>query len=441
MTRLEDALNDYSASGITPMHMPGHKRNPGYVPSYLLNDITEITGFDNLHAPSGILKDIEYDAAAVWNARSAVLSVNGATAPILSAVTAAASQGKILIAGNCHISVWHALEISGIDYTVIYPDTDPEFPFYLSVDPAKIEKALQDDPEIRTVVITSPTYEGVVSDTKSITEAAHRHDVSVIADEAHGAHFGLNDYFPETSAADVVIKSIHKTLHAPTQTAVLLIYSNRIREDLIRHYMDIFETSSPSYILMSGIDRVVQDLKENKDITCTWADALRTCRSRLKKELKHLSLFGQEGADPGKLVLLTAGVIDGTDLACMLRDKGIECEASYGTHLIAMTGIGDNEVTLGKFADAVISIDKTLEGSVVPADIPFPCTAPVIAMSVTEAVRAGNTEISRSECEGQISAEYIFRYPPGIPVLIPGQKITPDRIALIPKDTVKVIRG
>ena len=125
----------------------------------------------------------------------------------------------------------------------------------------------------------------------------------------------------------------------------------------------------------------------------------------------------------------------------MLRDKGIECEASYGTHLIAMTGIGDNVVTLTKFTEAVISIDKTLEGNVVPADIPFPCTAPVIAMSVTEAVRADSTVIGNDECEGQISAEYIFRYPPGIPVLIPGQKITPDRIALIPKDTVKVIRG
>ncbi len=439
MTRLEDALKEYAASGALPMHMPGHKRNPGLVPSYLLNDITEITGFDNLHAPSGVLKSLEVDAAALWGAKSAVLSVNGATAPILASIMAASSLGKILIASNCHISVWHALELAGCDYSIIDPDTDPDVPFFMSVDASKVEAALASDPAIKAIVITSPSYEGIVSDVAAVVKAAHAHGVAVIVDESHGSHFGLNDYFPATSVADVVIKSIHKTLHSPTQTALLLTYSDMIREDLIRHYMNIFESSSPSYILMSGIDRVVRDLKEDSGITNAWVDALKSCRGMLRDGLQHLKLYEHEGADPSKLVILTAGVVSGQTLFELLQEKGVECEVSYETHLIAMTGIGDNEESLGRFAEALVAIDAALEGEVVSCPCPYPSSAPVIATTVTEAVRAEFEEVPVSECEGRVSASYVFKYPPGIPVLIPGQVITGDRAALIP-DAVDIIK-
>ena len=192
MSRLEDNLRNNADSGVIPMHMPGHKRNTDFVPSYLREDITEIDGFDNLHAPTGVLKDIETDAASIWGASSCVMSVNGATALLLSALMAASSRGKILIASNCHVAVWHALELIDAPFAVINPSSSPELPFCLDVSPDMIASVLDEDPSIKSVVITTPTYEGVVSDVASIVSVAHSRDVAVIVDEAHGAHFAFS---------------------------------------------------------------------------------------------------------------------------------------------------------------------------------------------------------------------------------------------------------
>ena len=439
MSNLEDRLREYSQSGVTPMHMPGHKRNTAFVPPYLSEDITEISGFDNLHDPRGLIKDIGTDAAGIWNADSALLSVNGATALILSAIMAADARGKILIASNCHISVWHALELTDNEFAVINPQTDPKYPFCLQIDPSKVDEMLAADPDIKTVVITSPTYEGVASDIEAITSVAHTHGTAVIVDEAHGAHLGLDPYFPSSSHADVVIKSIHKTLHAPTQTALLLTYGSMIEPELIRHYMDIFETSSPSYILMEGIARVVHDLKTTPGITSAWVTALKECRGELNN-MQHLKLFSFHGADPSKITVLTEGVINGNTLAEMLRNRKIEVEASFDTHLIAMTGIGDTGESLTHFAKVLKEIDAELTGTVTEDNASSLPSSPLeLAMPIKDAVRAASILTKAEEAEGKISASYCFKYPPGIPVLIPGQRITADRLRLLGISEVKTV--
>lgn len=424
------------------MHMPGHKGNPALVPQYYTDDITEIEGFDNLHDPSGVLRKLEEDAARIWDAKEAVVSVNGATAPILSSVMAASKRGKILVASNCHISVWHALELSGVPFTVIDPMTDPAFPFCLSIDPSEVASILENDPSIKTVLITSPTYEGVVSDIRAIYGITQSHGALLIVDEAHGAHLGLNGFFPPTSVADIVIKSIHKTLHAPTQTALLLSYSEEADMHLIRHYMDFFESSSPSYLLMSGVCRVVDDITKNPGITEPWVKALTICREMLKDGLNHLSLFDYPSVDPSKIVILTGGVISGIRLASILREEGIETEAAFETHLIAMTGIGDTDATLIRLKDALLKIDLGLEGHV---DLSFPSVIThekaQYALSIKDAVLSECTTINANQSAGRISASYSFKYPPGIPVLIPGQVITEDLIPLIPYKMLKVVCG
>lgn len=439
MSRLEDNLRNNADSGVIPMHMPGHKRNTDFVPSYLREDITEIDGFDNLHAPTGVLKDIETDAASIWGASSCVMSVNGATALLLSALMAASSRGKILIASNCHVAVWHALELIDAPFAVINPSSSPELPFCLDVSPDMIASVLDEDPSIKTVVITTPTYEGVVSDVASIVSVAHSRDVAVIVDEAHGAHLGLNPYFPATSKADVVVKSIHKTLHAPTQTALLLTYGDLIGDELIRHYMDVFESSSPSYILMEGIARVVSDLNADAAITSSWVSALKKCRETLGG-LNHLKLFSFPGADPSKLVILTEGVMNGKELADVLRSKKIEVEASFETHVIAMTGIGDVDAGLELFAQALLDVDAGLTGTVSSV---YRCALPasplVLDMPMKKAVQAPSEVVKASESVGRTSASYCFKYPPGIPLLVPGQQITADRLELLGVDAVKVV--
>lgn len=443
MDNLEKKLHEYTKSGALPMHMPGHKRNPAMVPGlYVDEDITEIFGFDNLHRPEGIIKDTEEKAASIWNAKSAIISVNGATAPILASVMAAASRGRILVGANCHVSVWHALELSDASYEVLVPETDESFPFCLDTDPAKIASMLDKDPDIKTVIITSPTYEGIVSDIKAVRAVTSPRDVALIVDESHGAHFGLNEYFPSSSKADLVIKSIHKTLHAPTQTAVLLTYSEKIPEEHVRHYMDIFESSSPSYILMSGISRVFTDIKNDLNITERWTDALKKCREDLSRGLLHLKLSEYAGADPSKLVIICGGVINGTDLSLLLREEGIETEAAFDTHIIAMTGIGDTNKSLSRFTNTLLKIDSKLEGRISGSfGKSVPDDEPQIVLPVKSAVTAPYEILPSSNCEGRISADYAYKYPPGIPILIPGQIITKNRLDYLNAKSLKVLRG
>ena len=442
MDSLNDRLKKYQDSNMTRMHMPGHKGNPQLVPSYYADDLTEIEGLDNLHHPVDVLRRLESDAAKIWGAKGALLSVNGATAPILAAVMSASLHGKVLVASNCHLSVWHALELSGADFKVLDPMTDPGFPFCLSIDPASVASALEEDPSIKAVIVTSPTYEGVVSDISTISEITVKHGACLIVDEAHGAHLGLNGVFPPSSQADIVIKSIHKTLHAPTQTAILLNYSDRIDMGHVRHYMDIFESSSPSYLLMSGICRVVEDLKNNPGITDNWVKSLIICREALKDRLGHLVLFDYPSVDPSKIVILTSGVISGIKLSSLLRENGIEIEAAFDTHIIAMTGIGDNESTLTKLKDILIKIDSGLTGSVDRNYVnPFPVRDSSLSMPMKDAVLSPAVTIPKEDSVGMVSAQYAFKYPPGIPVILPGQVITEDILPFIPDKTIKVVRG
>ena len=429
MKSLEDYLHDNAESGMIPMHMPGHKRNTSLVPSYYDHDITEIHGADNLHHPEGILAELEEEAASIWSADECILSVNGATALILSSVMA--TSGTVLIAANCHISVWHAIEISGRPFEVLQPDVSDDVPFYLGISPDDLEARLKSGTPVGAVVVTSPTYEGIVSDIPTIARIAHEYGASLIVDESHGAHFGIDPYFPPSSVADVVIKSIHKTLHAPTQTAILLRFGEFVSGDLIRHYMDVFESSSPSYLLLEGISRVIRDLS-SEEPALAWTHALARCRKTLSAGLQHLKIYESEGADPSKIVIICAGVMTGYELAGKLRTASVEVEAAFDTHIIAMTGIGDTILSLSFFASALLAIDSSLTGT---TNTSFSLTAPSspieMGMSISEAVRAKAQKVPADISEGLICAGYYYLYPPGVPVLIPGQRITSDRLELL----------
>ena len=414
------------------MHMPGGKRRIG---SLAKNDMTEITGFDDLHDPKGIIKDLERGLADLWNAPEAFLSVNGSTAMIESAICAAmryCPDGRILAASNCHLSVWHGIEMSGCMHRIIYPEAG-RYPFALEADPKAIEKALEDDPDIKVLVITSPTYEGVISDTREIYEITQKHNCTLIIDEAHGAHLGL-PYCGDEAWGDLIIKSIHKTLSAPTQTAVLLKMSDRVKTEDIRHYIDIYESTSPSYLLMSGVSEMVEYL-HSADALGDWKAAVDGAVSRLT-DLKNIVLFDHPSKDFSKLVFLC----DGNAVADILRKEyDIEVEYAGRYHLTAMTGIGDNTDTLSRFADAVISIDKghpelklSLRGNIKTPEH-------ITEKSLYEASRTPSESIDASEAAGRISAEAVYSYPPGIPVILPGDRLTSEQLCFA-GEKIRVLR-
>lgn len=422
-------LENHSKEGRQPMHMPGHKRNPAAGDAAFATDITEIEGFDNLHSPSGAIKDICLKAASLWNAREAVLSVNGATGLILASILACARKGgKILIAANCHISVWHAVELAGLTPVIVMPDMDDSLPFAGRLSPDSVAAAVADASDAVALVYTSPTYEGVISDTGSIADVAHKAGIPVILDMAHGAHLGLSSELPADGVADIVIKSIHKTLSAPTQTAVLLTFSDRIPMRLISHYMNVTETTSPSYVLMGGVSRCIYDLAENGigDLPKILADA----RSALSS-LTRLQLFPSD--DPSKFVIMTGGVISGHELGERIRNiHNIEPEAVFSDYIIFMTGTGDTADSLKRLTDALIGEDRRLsdkESPITATPVPVMTRCDLIwKIDIGDAVRAGHTAVPLTEAEGMVAGEYIFAYPPGIPVAVPGAVISGETV-------------
>ena len=422
---LDKRLDEYIRSDVLPMHMPGHKRNPAF--TGMPGDITEIDGFDNLHSPRGLIRDIEKRAAGIYGARDAFISVNGATALIYAAIHASTFRGeKILTASNCHISVWHAIETAGLVPVILDPAKDADTGAFGEVDPESLEEALKAG-DINTAVITTPTYEGVISDTGKLYEICRRYGCTLIADESHGAHFGVkgNSRFPETAHADIVIKSLHKTMASPTQTAVMLITVELPFKDLIRHYLAVSESTSPSYILMSGISSAL----DHTD-TDAFFDIVSEGRDDLSS-LQNLELYNRKDADPSKFVILTRGYMTGYELADRLRKEySIEVEASFPSYIIAMTGIGDTRESLRRFTGSLKDIDKDLKES---SEVFTECTYPPgkgrrFMLSIEDAVRSEKVMTPIAKAEGRMSAEYLFAYPPGIPILIPGEVVTSDAV-------------
>ena len=442
--RLGAALKLYLGSDPLPMHMPGGKRNPDFVSQAFMRDITEIGGFDNLHSPEGLLKDMEDCAASIWRAENAFLSVNGSTALILAAIWSASIRNpgtRILTAMNCHLAVWNAIELTGSKIVPLMPAFDPELPFAGHISASDVERNLARDPSIKTVVITSPTYEGVLSDTEEIFRITRKYDAVLITDCAHGAHLGLDDdFFGTDSRGDLVIKSLHKTLSSPTQTAVMLRHEGcPIDVSLIRRGLDIFETSSPSYILLGGISKCLAQINsKGKELLQPWENAISYAENNLRN-LRNFKFWQAPVRERSKFVLMGRGSM----LLEYLRGTfNIECEAGFPSHLIAMTGIGDTEDTLKRFCDAVIATDEVIDGQYIPSEF-IARPLPKFAITLQEAAkqRMRSVDLEPEFAIGLPSSEFIYGFPPGIPLLMPGEIITNETVKVLSRGDIKLMMG
>ena len=448
MERLYRALEIYSQEDYYPFHMPGHKRNPDTVNTDLPfdRDITEIDGFDNLHHPEGILKKAQETAASVYDTKECYYSVNGSTAALLAAVSATVPRnGQILVARNCHKAVYHALYLRNLIPTYVYPQMDPKWWINGGISSDKVERALAENPEIKAVLLTSPTYDGVVSDIEKIAEIVHRYEIPLIVDEAHGAHFHFSNYFPTSAAelgADLVIQSFHKTLPSMTQTAVLHNCSDRVDSRLIRRFMGIYQTSSPSYILMASIDACMDTMAaEGKQMFRDFTRILEQTRKRLSV-CKYIRLVdpvkGKNGVfdyDRSKLVFSTrASLLSGSDLYHILLDRyHIQMEMESENYVLAIASVGDREEGFERLCQAIEELDQE-QADLIKAGIPaeenkkldtrsmhFVLTQ---MMSMADAMEAPTEKCPLEESIGRISAEFAYLYPPGIPLITPGEQIT-----------------
>ena len=448
-------LNSYAQSDFYPFHMPGHKRNVFLSPEAIESnadvrtspnaatpesiDITEISGFDDLHHPEGILKEAQEQMAEVFGAYKSFFLVNGSTAGILTAICACTKKGgRILMARNCHKSVYHAAFLQELSVDYIYP-TVTDLGIAEAISPDTISQRLSmapSDHPCQAIVITSPTYDGIVSDISAIADLAHAHNIPLIVDEAHGAHFGFSDGFPQkalTYGADIVIESIHKTLPAFTQSAALhLADSPYVDEAKIRQYLSIFQTSSPSYVLMAGLDQCTQILKTDatnlfsafeKKLAAFYEKA--ACLKQISvlyanEHLQNLKTLSEQTdhpilKDPSKILISADALgMTGGELFAVLRDQyHLELEMASLHYVTALTSIMDTQEGFDRLISALEELDqKTPERQPKEADLPL-AQIPLKA--------------------GDICEDFIIPYPPGIPLIVPGEQITEDHIRLIAK--------
>ncbi len=449
MTLLE-YLKNYTNKNTTPFHMPGHKRNT-QLAQYLQTfgaeyDFTEIYSMDDLHAPEGIIKECQQNAEKLWNSKHSYFLVNGSTCGILAGIRACTKNcDNVLVARNCHKSVYNAIELCNLSPKYIVPNLLEDLPIYSSLNPQSVynelSKSFAKGEKISLVVLTSPTYEGVISDVEKIVDIAHSFNVPVLVDEAHGSHLDLSKHFTDgavKAGADVVIQSLHKTLPSLTQTAILHLNSKIITANQIQRQLSVFQTSSPSYLLMSSIDSCINLIKNNPTFFDSWNENLNTFKKEISS-LKKLSVLGYTTEnnyflfDKSKIVISTANTdINATTLMHILRTRfNIELEMCSGDYAIAMTSIADSKDDFKKLAYALNEIDSMVSKSSRKSYSLVVSELPKAKATILDALNTDSVEIDIDKSIGKTSAEYVWIYPPGIPIITPGEVITEEAVNII----------
>ena len=430
MERLYKKLESYGQSDYYPFHMPGHKRNRASSADDFLfeRDITEISGFDNLHHAEGILKEAQEYAAQIYGTKKCFFSVNGSTAALLAAVSASVNKGgKILVARNCHKAVYHALYLRELQPVYIYPHEDQRLGINGGISPERVERYLEENTDVQAFLLTSPTYDGVVSDIKTIAEVVHRHKIPLIVDEAHGAHLGFHEAYPENSVqcgADVVIQSTHKTLPSPTQTAVLHVNGTLVNRDHLRKYLAIYQTSSPSYLLMTGIEEGLYLLEKEGEARL---NKLLDMRRQLEKELascKHVRICPY--TEPSKIIISVKNTnFTGKQLYDLLREKyHLQLEMACETYALAMLSMMDTQEGIRRLVAALKDIDSESTSEKAPDFTSVSeCWNPARKLPLYEAYMQESCEVLLRDAIGRTAAEFVNLYPPGIPLLVPGERI------------------
>jgi len=458
---LQEKLQQYVQDGYYPFHMPGHKRNIQMCQMenpYGL-DITEIDGFDNLHHAQGILQDMMTEAAGVYGAEKTYYLINGSSSGMLAAICACVRRGgSLLMARECHKSAYHAVYLRGFHPVYLYPQlfeyiySGGYHQFYGGVRPEDVEAALSANPQAQAVVIVSPTYEGLISDIEKISAIAHRYECPLIVDEAHGAHFGFSPEFPQTAVrqgADLVIQSVHKTLPALTQTALLHVGregAKRVDITRIERYLSIFQSSSPSYVLMAGIQKSLRFA-----VSAQGKQRFEQLYQRIQKleeeaqALVYLHVYALphrgEKKDPSKVIIFIdeASGRNGHWLYRILLERyRLQMEMESLHYVLAMTSIADTEEGFARLAQALLEIDrelckKEIQGlkedrwSIDYMDIlKAPKRRPAARCSIQDALEADRELCIFTQAVGRVSAEYLYLYPPGIPILVPGEVFTKE---------------
>jgi len=485
-TPLFDALKKFVDWDPAPFFIPSHKMGEGIDPRFksfageniFKIDLCEVRWLDDFHSTSSSIKEAQELAADAWGAEKSHFLVNGTSGGIIAAICSVCGDGdRIIVPRNAHKSAIYGLTLSGAEPVYVMPAVDQDRGFIGGLEPETLEKALKDHPDAKAVFTVSPSYHGVMCDTGALADIAHRYGAVLISDEAHGNHMYFSDRLPKGAlelGADIVCQSTHKMSGALTQASMLHLSKDaalRVDFDKVRANLSMIQTTSPSYILLASLDMARSYIATRGEAVLDGVlDELEKAREKIA-ELPGIEILGNEivgnagvaDYEPTRLVISANALgLDGYELFKTLReDHAIECEfadprwcvcvAGLGTtaaHTEALTaaladvsrkqkayhrdgyhGDGPFDRPIGYHGDGPFDrpIDNTKEPSPCVANNtkePSPCVIPPLRMTPREAWFAAKEAVPFEAARGRVSAELVVPYPPGIPILCPGELVT-----------------
>ncbi|TVX95765.1 aminotransferase class I/II-fold pyridoxal phosphate-dependent enzyme [Cohnella terricola] len=452
---LYEALVAHDRLRATAFHVPGHKQRSAwhdgegttaYYGNLLALDVTELADTDDLHHPEGPLLEAQELAADCFGAEETRFLIGGSTSGNLAMILGICRPGELVIAQrNVHKSIIHGLMMGGVRAVLLPPDIDRPSGLAVAPSPQLIQEALKRYPQAKAVIVSSPNYYGMSPDLKSIVDTVHVYGVPVLVDEAHGAHFGFHPRFPGSAlqaGADLVVQSTHKMLSAMTMGAMLHMQGERLPRPAIRHALAMIQSSSPSFPIMASLDLARRQLHMQGELA--FQSALEgLAEATVGLELTPFRALGYGNCasdgidyDPLKLSLFDeSGAMSGFALRDALAERGCVAEMADARYSVMAFGTGSVAEDGKRLREALADISLRLKLSE-KSERPQPNGE--IAMlgtqdSVPEPVQFGreqheSTPIPLEECAGRVSAEWVIPYPPGIPILFPGETITESTV-------------
>ncbi|MCX7923789.1 MAG: aminotransferase class I/II-fold pyridoxal phosphate-dependent enzyme [Clostridia bacterium] len=442
-----NAVKRYSSLNPVPFHMPGHKLGRGiperFLKDMILMDVTEIPGTDNLHFPEGPIKEAQKLASKAFEADETFFVVNGSTGGIHAMILSICRPGdKLVVSRDCHRSVINGMALAGVKPVYVKPQFDSGFGISTDITPSKIEQALDENPEAVGVLITRPNYYGICSDMGEIARVTHRRGKVLAVDEAHGAHLVFSERLPPSammSGADICVQSAHKTLPALTQGAYVHVKNRRVDIDRLKVNLSMLQTTSPSYILMAFLDIARAVMEESG-------------RDLLEKLLENVEGFKKAVSNCGNLSILSqeslkSGRLDCTRVVINVRDTGktgfqidgilreefnIQVEMADFYNIVCIATVADREEDFERLAFALNKIAYRFKADKPLADIfNRSLNIPPQTIELKDVLYSRKAGVKLDEAVGKVSGSMIVPYPPGIPVICPGEIILGEAVEYI----------
>ncbi len=444
---LYEAVKEYVKRDMVPFHMPGHSQGKGaprvlkqlFGAKFFDFDLTEVSGLDYLHYAHGVIRKAEDLATELYGTRSTFFLVNGTTAGIHAMILSTLKKGeKIIIGRNSHRSVIGGIIESGGVPVFVQPEFNEEFGIITNLTPDSLAKSIKENPDAKAVLITSPNYYGFQGRVKEMIDLAHKHNLFVLIDEAHGAHFPFNTKFPKSAiryGADLVAQSAHKTLPTLTQTSFLHVVSDKVNIDRVEQVLGLIESSSPSYIFMIAMDIARREMALHGEEL--W-DKVINISNYAREEISKIPGFKVTSSaiingndinafDPIKITINVQELgYSGFEFESYLNDCNIEIELSDLQNVLLFVTLG----TRVKDVDELISVLKKVPAKKHKSSVKLPKfpVASRFLMSPKEAFDSEYETIDLLESVGRVSWGIVAPYPPGIPVFVPGMEISKESV-------------